>query len=1076
VSLKLRAALFVTVLVAGVVFLLTAFHVYRLWHDLMASESAQQFATVTRVAAEIDHKLGVRQQALLNEARSVPPARLADPAWLGKLLAERGSLHALFDTLFVISAQGRIVADHPEVAGRRGRASVNPDFIARIVASGAPQVSRPFLGSSSGNPLVAVGVPIHDDSGSVAAVLVGSLNLVRASFLGRVGGMGLGKSGHFSILARDGSYVMHPERTRILKSYEEFEGRLPAFVRALSGVEGSSEHFDREGRAMLYSFKQLERADWLLVASLPSEEAFASVIGVQRKMMWSSLAIALLIPGAIWIMIRNLLRPLDRLRAAIRAVRDDPSRRADIAIGSNDEIGQVAREFARMHVRLRWRARRQRRSEAALRESEAHQRRTALDLEAIFENASVGIAFSRNRVIERSSAAFDEIFGYPPGELEGKPGLVVWPSAGEYAAVGREAGPLLIAGRPYEAERQARRKDGSRFWARIRAKAVKAGDPSKGTIWIIEDISEKRQAEERLFAAKERAHATLLAIGDAVIVTDAEGRVELMNPLAEALTGRALAGSAGQPLADVLALCAQDGGAAPDPIGRVLANEGRAAEGGSGAIRGAGGRTLTIEYSAAPIRNLQQRVDGVVIAFRDVTSERAMAEQVSWQATHDALTSLINRREFERRLERALAGARDGRGDHTALLLDLDQFKIVNDTCGHAAGDELLRQITFELSNRIRLTDTLARLGGDEFGVLLEGCRLDQGVRIAESIRQAVEDFRFSWQDKVFKVGVSVGAVAVNPAYASLADIMKAADAACYMAKEMGRNRIHVHSPNDGELAQRHGEMEWVSRIHKALEEDRLALYYQEIRPVTGSQNGDHFELLLRMIDEKGRMVSPLTFLPAAERYHLMPAIDRWVVRTALARFRALYGPTGTRRLHTAAINLSGASITDENFVRYVQGLFKEYRVPPRSICFEITETTAIGSLRLASEFMKQLKALGCRFSLDDFGSGMSSFAYLKNLPVDFLKIDGGFVKDMERDPIDCAMVEAIHRVGHVMGIKTVAEFVENEAILERLAAIGVDYAQGYGVARPRPLEDLGGGSAARPAAERKPRLTVVAA
>jgi diguanylate cyclase (GGDEF)-like protein len=547
-----------------------------------------------------------------------------------------------------------------------------------------------------------------------------------------------------------------------------------------------------------------------------------------------------------------------------------------------------------------------------------------------------------------------------------------------------------------------------------------------------------------------------------------------MNPLAEALTGRPLSGAAGRPLTEVLMLSGQGEAPVPDPVARVLATEGLAAEGGSGAIRSADGRALTIEYSAAPIRDRRQRVDGVVIAFRDVTGERAMAEQVSWQATHDALTSLINRHEFERRLERALAGSREGRGDHTALLLDLDQFKIVNDTCGHAAGDELLRQITFELSNRIRLTDTLARLGGDEFGVLLAGCPLEQGVRIAESIRQAVEDFRFSWQDKVFKVGVSVGAVAVSAAHATLADILKAADAACYMAKEMGRNRIHVHSPNDGELAQRHGEMEWVSRIHKALDENRLALYYQEIRPVTGSQNGDHFELLLRMIDEKGRTVAPLTFLPAAERYHLMPAIDRWVVRTAFARLRALYGPSGTRRLHTAAVNLSGASITDENFLRYVQGLFREYRVPPRSICFEITETAAIGNLRLASEFMKQLKTLGCRFSLDDFGSGMSSFAYLKNLPVDYLKIDGGFVKDMERDPIDCAMVEAIHRVGHVMGIKTVAEFVENEAILERLAAVGVDYAQGYGVARPRPLEDLEG-AAALPAAERRPRLTVVA-
>lgn len=683
--------------------------------------------------------------------------------------------------------------------------------------------------------------------------------------------------------------------------------------------------------------------------------------------------------------------------------------------------------------------------------------KTALELQAIFENASVGFAFTRNRRFERCSPAFRELFGYAPGELESQPGSVVWPSEEDYAALGRDAGPLLLAGKPYVAERRARRKDGSLFCARVLARAVQAGDPSRGTIWMVEDITEKKQAEERLFAEKERAQATLQAIGDAVIVTDVEGRVEFMNPEAEALAGTALADAAGRPIGAVLRLADEAGEAlAEDPAHRVLRGGAHVAKASGMALLREDGTLRSVEYSAAPIRNRAGEVDGVVVALRDVTEQHAMAEQVSWQASHDALTGLINRHEFERRVAALLEDSAASGRVHVLLFLDLDQFKVVNDTCGHAAGDELLRQVSRALAASVRQSDALARLGGDEFGVLLCDCPVEPAQRAAEALRRAVEEFCFSWQDKRFKVGVSIGGVVMDETTRTLAQVLSTADAACYLAKDSGRNRVHLVAGDDHAVVERHGQMEWVSRIHKAIEEDRFCLHYQSIVPVGGgAEEGDHFELLLRMVDEANRPVPPMAFIPAAERYHLMPAIDRWVVRTAFRAFARGYAPGGGRRLATAAINLSGATITDPNFLGFLREQFAEHGVPPARICFEVTETATIANLTRAGDFIAEMKRLGCRFSLDDFGSGMSSFAYLKNLPVDYLKIDGGFVKDMHNDPIDAAMVEAIHRIGHVMGIATIAEFVESEEILARLRAIGVDYAQGFGIARPRPLAEL---------------------
>ncbi len=438
--------------------------------------------------------------------------------------------------------------------------------------------------------------------------------------------------------------------------------------------------------------------------------------------------------------------------------------------------------------------------------------------------------------------------------------------------------------------------------------------------------------------------------------------------------------------------------------------------------------------------------------LQDITERKRAEQTLSFQATHDALTGLINRSEFERRVGRVLETARTSQDKHALCYMDLDQFKVINDTCGHIAGDELLRQLGQLLTASVRKRDTLARLGGDEFGVLMEHCTLEQAHRVADDVRRAVEGFRFVWENRVFRVGVSIGLVPIVETSESITNLLSAADSACYAAKEGGRNRVHVYHLDDEVLAQRHGEMQWVARIDQALEEGRLCLWSQPIAPVVANADeGEHFEVLLRLVDEQEKIVPPEVFLPAAERYGLSSRLDRWVVG---ATFRWLHlSPQLLQRLYLCCINLSGTSLADEEFLDFIQEQFKQSPVPPEKICFEVTETAAIANLTRAKTFMQVLKTQGCRFALDDFGSGLSSFAYLKTLPVDYLKIDGSFVKDIAEDEVSLALVRSINDVGKVMGKQTIAEFVENEAILEKLCEIEVDYAQGYGVAHPAPIE-----------------------
>lgn len=560
--------------------------------------------------------------------------------------------------------------------------------------------------------------------------------------------------------------------------------------------------------------------------------------------------------------------------------------------------------------------------------------------------------------------------------------------------------------------------------------------------------------ESALFQEKERAEVTLHSIGDAVIATDATGNVDYLNPVAEQLTGWRANEAHGLPLGRVYNIIDETSRHPLElPSGSSQFDGWTVGLGRNALLVSKNGAEFFIESSATPIRNHQGDTIGFVSVFHDVSEARSMAQQLTWQASHDPLTGLPNRREFERRLMEMLNSAKQTDCHHMLLYIDLDQFKLVNDTSGHGAGDELLRQLAAIMQPNVRKRDILARLGGDEFGVLLEGCPIGQGSQIAEKLRQIIAEFRFVWEGKTFEVGASIGLVEVTANTESMAALLSAADTACYMAKDKGRNRIWVHQKDDAELLQRRGEMQWVARITQAFEENRFCLYYQNIVAVQPSQQDrQHCEILLRLEDEAGLLVSPMAFIPAAERYGLMPLIDRWVIRSM---FNWLLANPGSTDRHCYAINISGQSLGDELFLEFVVDQFHNSAVFPAAICFEVTETAAIANLSRAMRFISTLKGLGCRFALDDFGSGMSSFTYLKNLSVDSVKIDGAFVRDMVTDKVDYAMVEAINRIGHVMGIQTVAEFVENDAILAQLRKLGVDYAQGYGIHQPAPLQSL---------------------
>ena len=572
-------------------------------------------------------------------------------------------------------------------------------------------------------------------------------------------------------------------------------------------------------------------------------------------------------------------------------------------------------------------------------------------------------------------------------------------------------------------------------------------------IWYARNyLAENRAYENALRAEKERVEIILASIGDGVISIDPQGRIDYLNPTAGQIIG-AQGSVRGCPATDVLRLVDPSSGESSESVLIAALNAQSVAPAQTRQLLVRGDTsTIPVSFTGAPLTAVGQRTAGTVIVLRDMTNEMDYISRLAWQATHDPLTSLPNRREFEIRLADALAESIDTGEHHAVAMLDLDQFKVVNDTCGHAAGDELLRHMAERLRQSLHRDEMVARLGGDEFAILLRKCPIDRAALICERIRETVEDLNFAWQGSSFNTTASIGLVQVTGASVSAEDVIRAADVACYLAKDKGRNRIQIHNPDDAELRSRFGEMVWVQRIHEALEEERFCLYAQPILDLKSNDAGLHAEILVRMRDRDGKLVQPFEFIPAAERYGLMPLLDRWIIRNSFAALA-----NADRQVTMCAINLSGASFNDEDFVDFIRDQLRISGVSPSLICFEITETAAITNLATADRFIRALKALGCSFALDDFGAGMSSFTYLKNLPVDFIKIDGSFVKQMLNDHTDRAIVDLIARLGEVMGKRTIAEFVENDAMIDMLRIMGVDYAQGYVISKPQPLNDVFG-------------------
>ncbi|MDB5605423.1 MAG: domain S-box protein [Bradyrhizobium sp.] len=570
-------------------------------------------------------------------------------------------------------------------------------------------------------------------------------------------------------------------------------------------------------------------------------------------------------------------------------------------------------------------------------------------------------------------------------------------------------------------------------------------------VWHTRKMMKQRLTfENALKVEKERAQVTLASLGEAVITTDADGRLNYMNPMAERLTGCAISEASGSPLNSLFSIVDESTGEANDQLIYLGRCDGVTLDRQLLVRRDSS--EVAVSIVGAPLHSDGQAA-GMVLVLHDMTSEREFVARLSWQASHDALTGLVNRREFETRLGKAIDKLSRETSEHSLMFLDLDQFKVVNDTCGHAAGDQLLKQTSDLLQDNLGIGGLLARLGGDEFGILLQDCEASSAVGIAERLRLAVQELRFVWNGCAFNISVSIGLVHVAKANA-MEETLRAADMACYMAKEKGRNRVQVYHPSDSELVQRVGEMAWVQRIRNGLDEQRFCLFAQEIRALNKSEpDRSCFELLLRLRDEDGKLVQPGSFIPAAERYGLMPLIDRWVVRNAFALLASRLNSSEPAQLSSCAINLSGTTFSDDDFIDYVRRQFEIHQIPPELICFEITETSAIANLSSARRFIQALKRLGCRFSLDDFGTGMSSFSYLKHLPVDHIKIDGSFVTEMLNSDVDRAMVESIVHIARVMGKRTIAEFVESNEILEALRKIGVDYAQGYAIGKPSSFE-----------------------
>jgi len=657
----------------------------------------------------------------------------------------------------------------------------------------------------------------------------------------------------------------------------------------------------------------------------------------------------------------------------------------------------------------------------------------------------------RERIIFANGAAAG-LLGVSPDQLSGRPLTdLVRPA---YRVMTRKQVTARLAGEaaPERYELQLISGDEGGLWVEASSTVIDFRG-QRALLTIARDINWRKNLESSLGRGKQLAQVTLESIGEGVLTTDPQGQIDYLNAAAEQLIGVSREQAVGRRLGDLVKLLDEaDNRDLGDPVARCLAERRRVGLGRRALMSTRDGeRELSIELSASPITGTDQVLAGAVVIMHDVSEIRGLTRRMSYQAAHDALTGLINRAEFERRLEQALEAVRDGPVTHVVCYLDLDRFKAVNDTCGHLAGDSMLRELSGIIRQQVRDSDSVARLGGDEFGMLLIGCPLDKARQIADDVCTAVRDYRFAWQDKIFSVGISVGLVEVGRESGTIKDILSAADSACYVAKQQGRGRVHVYSARDEVSARQRGDIHWLRQLQAALRDNRFELHVQPIIAVTaGIRQGPATEVLLRMLDEQGNPVLPRQFIAAAERYQLMPSVDRWVVRAALAAIGQ-----GTIRLpdeRSCTINLSGQSMAEESFLEFVVDALDHSQVPPARICFEVSENAVISNFDQARRFIGVLHSIGCQFCLDDFGSGFGSFTSLRDLKLDYLKIDGAYTHDLEAGTLNHQVVSAIISLGRTVDFRVVAEQVERQQDFEALRELGVDFMQGNFINRPKRL------------------------
>ncbi|MEO1035009.1 MAG: EAL domain-containing protein [Pseudomonadota bacterium] len=655
------------------------------------------------------------------------------------------------------------------------------------------------------------------------------------------------------------------------------------------------------------------------------------------------------------------------------------------------------------------------------------------------------------RIYFANDAAAD-LVGLAPERLAGRPVTDLVKPA--YRAIFRKNTQSVLDEESEAAPRELQLIDGAEQgkWVEARSQLI-SYEGKTAVLTIARDVSHRRNLEASIGRGRQFAQFTLESIAEGVVTTDTSGRIDYMNRAAESLTGYPRADVSGRLFSEVLRLVDEtDRRGLEDPVERCLATRQRVNMGRRAVLLGrSAADEHSVELTASPIRRDAGGLGGVVVLIHDVSEIRGLTRQMSYQASHDPLSGLINRREFERRLQEALHSARSEQQAHVLAYLDLDRFKAVNDSCGHQAGDRLLQEVSSILKDNVRDSDDCARIGGDEFALLLMGCPLEKARQIADSIVTAIADHRFVWQNRIFTIGVSVGLVEIGPDSGDTDEMMAAADSACYVAKQRGRGRVEVYTAREESIARERGEIVWLKSIQNALASDGFELVTQSILSLGTVERGPALEVLLRLRDGDGPTSVPRDFMVSAERYQLMPEIDRWVVRTTLTAL-------GTHQLRlpenrSVSINLSGQTLGDEAFLEFVVDCLDSTGISPTRLCFEVTETALIANLATAQRFIEVLHGMGAEFALDDFGSGLGAFSKLKHLPVDYLKIDGSFTRGLAVDAVNQEMVAAMVKLAETLSFRTVAEEVEDQSDFDAVRAMGVDFVQGYVIERPMPLQ-----------------------